>query len=137
VVVEGDEAVCVGLYLDPRDREDPDAIVEETSHFVCVAWHASQNRPVSRLVLELQSEVDRYAVSRLTGGDPLRHFRRFRWAAWMDEETRGLYRRAHQAGHRYCRALSRRFPARCDTPGLLAELRRFYRASPEHKLHAA
>ena len=41
---------------------------------------------------------------------------------------------AHRAALHYCRALARRFPARADTPGLLCELRRFYRAAPEQKL---
>ena len=38
---EGDD-VWLGLYLDPADREDLSAILEETSHLLCIAWHASQ-----------------------------------------------------------------------------------------------
>ena len=41
---------------------------------------------------------------------------------------------AHQSALAYCRALACRYPLRADTPGLLAELRRFYRAGPEQKL---
>jgi hypothetical protein len=54
----------------------------------------------------------------------------------MDDATRGLYQTAHGTALRYCRALTRRFPLRCDTPALLSELRRFYRATPDQKLHS-
>lgn len=134
VVVDSDDDVQLGLYVDPRDASDPDAVVEETSHWLCLAWHAAHDRPVSRLILELQGEVDRYIVARLQGRDGFGHFSGFAWAAEMDDATRDLYRTAHSAALRYCRALARRFPARADTPALLSELRRFYRAGPERKL---
>ena len=130
---DGDE-LRLGLYVDPRDGADPDTIIEETSHLLCLAWHAVHDRRVSRLTLELQGEVDRWVVARLQGRDPFRHFERFEWAAGMSSATRQLYAAAHRAGLRYCRSLGRRFPRRADTPALLAELRRFYRASPEAKL---
>ena len=136
LIAEEEGALALGLYVDPEDQADPGAIVEETSHLLCVAWHALQRRPVSRLILELQGEVDRYAVARLAGGDPFGHFSDFTWDDWMDDETRALYRTAHEVGLRYCRFLSRRFPDRADTPGLLEDLRRFYRASIDQKLHA-
>ncbi len=137
LVIEADEELSLGLYVDPRDERDPGAIVEETSHLLCLAWHAAHERPVSPLLLELQSEVDRYAVARLGGGDGLGHFRDFHWADGMDAASRRRYRMAHRSAHRYCRGLERRFPLRADTPALLAELRRFYRASREEKLGAA
>lgn len=136
VLEEGGE-LHLGLYVHPADAEDPSAIVEETSHLLCLAWHAERGRPVSRLHLELQSEVDRYAVTRLEGGDPLRHFLAFHWAAWMGPGDRLRYETAHRAAHRYCRGLEHRFPQRADTPALLGELRRFYRAAPEDKLRPA
>jgi hypothetical protein len=137
VVVDDPEGARVGLYVDPRDRADAGAILEETSHLVCLAWHAARGLRVSRLVLELQAEVDRFAVARLRGGDGLAHFAGFRWADWMDAATRHRYETAQRAAQRYCRGLARRFPQRRDTPGLLRELRRFYRASPEAKLRSA
>jgi len=136
VLDEGPE-LRLGLYVDPRDQGDPDAVVEETSHLLCLAWHATHGRRVSRLILELQGEVDRYAVARLQGRDGFGHFERFVWADWMDPGARRLYATAHRSGLRYCRLLSRRFPRRRDTPALLSELRRFYRASHEQKLRAA
>ena len=133
---EGDE-LWIGLYLDPADAGDPDAVAEETSHFVCLAWHASQGRRVSPLILELQSEVDRYLLARLGGRDPLGHFHGFVFDARLDAPTRQRYELAHRAGQRYCRALDARFPSRRHVPALLAELRRFYRDPAEAKLHRA
>lgn len=133
-VMERGEDLWLGLYLDPRDRRNPDALVEETSHWVCLAWHAVHGRQISQLQLELQGEVDRYAVARLRGRDGLRHFRDFTWADGMDGPTRERYVTAHRAAHRYCRSLARRYPRRSDVPALLAELRGFYRASAEVRL---
>jgi hypothetical protein len=135
LAIDAGEELQLGLYVDPRDARNPDTVVEETSHLLCLAWHATHDRPISRLTLELQSEVDRYAVARLEGRDGFGHFSRFSWAAGMDAATRGLYVAAHRAALRYCRELTRRYPLRADTPDLLAELRRFYRAGPERKLH--
>lgn len=139
VILEGSdsEEVSIGLYVDPKDFDDPNTVIEETSHLVYIGWLALRDLSVSRLVLELQSEVDRYAVAKIQGHDGLEHFDHFDWCDWMDTHTQGLYREAHRRARDYCRALERRFPHRSDTPGLLAELRRFYRATPEHKLHPA
>jgi hypothetical protein len=92
---------------------------------------------VSRLILELQGEIDRYVVARLEGRDGLAHFGEVTWDDWMDVATRRLYENAHRRASRYCRALNGRFPDRRDTPGLLAELRGFYRAPSERKLRLA
>jgi hypothetical protein len=137
VVVQEPTGAQLGLYVDPADHLDPDTIVEETSHLVCLAWHAAQGRPVSRLILELQGEIDRYAVARLDGRDGLGHFRNFRWDGWMGETDRRRYEAAHRRGLHYCRSLQTRYPDRSDTPALLAELRRFYRAPSEEKLRLA
>jgi hypothetical protein len=137
VALDDGAELLLGLYMDPRDQGDPDAVIEETSHLLCLAWHAAHDRRVSRLILELQGEVDRYAVARLQGRDGFGHFDRFSWAAGIDAATRDLYETAHRAALRYCRLLDRRFPGRSDTPALLSELRYFYRACPDQKLHAA
>ena len=135
ILEEGDE-LWLGLYFDHRDRSDPAAIVEETSHWLCLIWHAAQARPVSRLLLELQAEVDRYAVERLGGGNGLAHFEGASWDPALAPADRSRYEVAYSAARRYCRCLSRRFPLRCDVPALLAELRRFYRAPAGEKLGA-
>lgn len=137
VAVEEAGELWVGLYFDPADAGDPDTLVEEASHFLCLAWHAAQGRPVSALTLELQSEIDRYLLARLQGRDPLAHFRDFELDGWMDGPTRERYALANAAGHGYCRSLHGRFPRRADLPALLDELRAFYRAPAEAKLRRA
>ena len=42
LVMETAEELELGLYIDPRDVRDPDTIVEETSHLVCLAWHGER-----------------------------------------------------------------------------------------------
>lgn len=136
VLEEGDE-LQLGIYLDPADAGDPNTVVEETSHLLCLAWHAERGLPISRLHLEIQGEVDRYAVARASGGEPLAHFQSFRWAEWMDDRERRRYELAHRAAWRFCRGLERRHPERADTPDWLYELRRFYRTPGQEKLRAA
>ncbi len=141
LVVEERGELQIGLHLDPADRDRNGTVIEETSHLVCVAWHAARDLPVSRLVLELQAEVDRFVFVRLrpdaAASDAFGHFERYTWADGLDPDSRERYELAHERAHAYCRKLDRRFPRRADTPALLAELRRFYRASPETKLRAA
>ena len=157
VVVEHEDEVELGIHLAPEDESQEGTVLEETSHLVCVAWHAARNLPVSQLVLELQADVDRFVFARLRAdgssqrrspggqggrarprssgtGEPFAHFERCRWAEGLDPECRRRYQLAHERAHRYCRRLDRRFPQRADTPALLSELRRFYRASPDTKL---
>lgn len=136
LVVEAGEELLLGLYLDPRDAGDPDAIAEETSHFVCLAWHALEGRRVSRLLLEVQGEIDRFVAARFEGRDPLGHFSGFRFDDFVRGAVLARYRAAHRMAARYCRDLSARYPSRRDTPALLAELRRFYRAPADRKLSA-
>ena len=136
LALEDGDALWLGLYFDPRDAADPAAVLEETSHWLAVVWNAAQSRRVSPLVLELQAEVDSYAVARTEGADPLRHFRQARWRGDLCSSERARYRAAHAAAYRYCRGLERRYPRRADLPGLLRELRRFYRRPPQTKLRA-
>ncbi len=48
LVVEEDDEALLGLYFDDRDCDRSDTVVEETSHLLCVAWHATQQRRVSK-----------------------------------------------------------------------------------------
>ncbi len=141
VVIEQADTLEIGLHLAPDDREREGTVLEETSHLVCLAWHASRELPVSPLILELQAEVDRFAFARLRrDGVPRRalaHFEDFHFAPELSRELRGRYELAHARARAYCLGLERRFPSTRHAPGLLAELRRFYRASPDAKLSAA
>jgi len=137
LVVEDAAEISVGIYIDAADVDDPWTVLEETSHLLYLAWHADRDWSVSRLALEFQSEVDRYAVARLSGHDGLARFDGFTWCDWMDAPTRERYTTAHQRARAYCRSLERRYPHRPDTPAMLSELRHFYRAAPDQKLKAA
>lgn len=130
-------ALELALYVDPRDAGDVGTVVEETSHLLCIAWHAACDRPVSLLALELQAEIDRFVFGLFHDLDPMRHFADFRWRHGLEPGERQRYETAHDRGHRYCRRLRDAFPARADRPGLLRELRDFYRASPQAKLKRA
>jgi len=138
LALEEHGTLWLGLYFDPRDADDPAAILEETSHWIAVVWHAAQSRPVSPLLLELQAEVDCYAVARTARApDPLRHFRQLRLRSDLPRAQHSRYGTAHAAAFRYCRGLEQRFPRRSDLSNLLRELRGFYRRAPEQKLGAA
>ena len=139
VVIEGESEIQVGIHLDPQDHDDAGTLVEETSHLVCLAWHAARDLPISLLVLELQAEVDRFVFARLAaqGVASLAHFENFQLASGLERASRQRYEVAHERARRYCLSLDRRYPTRADTPALLSELRRFYRASPASKLRAA
>ena len=56
VILEEDDDLWLGLYVDPRDRSNTGTLVEETSHLLCVAQHALWELPLSLLSLELQAE---------------------------------------------------------------------------------
>lgn len=141
LVSEAAGVLDVAIYVDPGDADDPDVLLEEASHWTCVAWHAARDRPVSVLALELQAEIDRFLHARSRGRDPFAHFVRFRWAPWLSavpgRSQRARYEQAHRAGERLCRRWQRRYPRPADLPRLVAELRDFYRSSPQAKLQAA
>ena len=75
-----DDELCMSLYLDPAllerlEANDPSeelngdnvadcwTALEGISHFLCVAHNAGHDRPVSRLTLEMQAEIDKYVAS--------------------------------------------------------------------------
>jgi hypothetical protein len=133
-IEEGDE-LQLGVYLDPRDRRDRWILVEETSHLVCLAWHADRDLQVSGLVLELQAEIDRFLYqSHLSGQLCFERFESGRFADWVANSEIERYAVARDRAHLYCRKLVQRFARRRDTVGLARELRRFYRAAPSAKL---
>lgn len=162
-VTSVDDELCMSLYLDPAllerlERHDPhDALdadnvadcwtaLEGVSHFLCVAHHAGHDRPVSRLTLELQAEIDKYVASflLLRRGDPRRfpaelHALLFSRASVDPELAAGhesLYRRASGYAAQFCRRLEPRLRELCrrEDGSWLAELRRFYRLSDTGKL---
>lgn len=155
--------LAVSLYLDPTlidrlAREDPTerlhggnvadcwAALEGVSHFLCVAWHADHDRPVSLLELEMQAEVDKYVVSywlmQQQGSrrfpaelHPLL-FERARVDPGIADGREALYRRASRYAGKFCRTLERdlRSERIAAEQEVLARLRRFYRLSGLAKL---
>lgn len=157
-VADGGDELCLSLYLDAAllerlDRRDPSegldadnladcwAALEGVSHFLCVVHNASHDRPVSRLALETQAEVDKYVgcFELLRRQDPRRFpselhallFRRARVDPALAAGRECLYARASRLAARFCARLEPRLRNRGRGPdgGWLAELRRFYRLS--------
>ena len=145
LVVEEGGDLLVGLCLDEvvtagaaRGRLGRLAeLAEGVSHFVYLCTRAAAGRPVSLLELEVQAEVDKFAVLLLARW---RHDRRRRsralrrrlfeavgYRADLGAEALHRYREANRLGGGYARWLEGRFVASDDLEGLLRELRASYR----------
>ncbi len=164
VVDEGD-GVALGLFLDERvmaaaagaDPHDPRprltargalapvaCAAEGVSHFVYLATRAAAGRPVSLLELEVQAEVDKFALlllhlwrrglRRMSPALRSRLYERVRYHAHLGEEELARYREANRLGGGYARFLEGRFVEDADIEGLLRELRQTYRLGGGEKL---
>ncbi|MBI4508789.1 MAG: hypothetical protein HY698_04080 [Deltaproteobacteria bacterium] len=145
-----DEKVLANLARnDPRERLDERNLqdflftVEGVSHFVFFVWRTRRARPVSALELELQAEVDKYVTCLLTmwpqNGRPPNNlneilFERFRLEPDLNSEERERYLVANANARAFAGSLYERFVKRIDLPGMLWELRRFYRLGAQEKL---
>jgi hypothetical protein len=165
VAAEGEE-LRLSLYLDPGllerlDRHDPSegldadnladcwTALEGVSHFLCIVHNAGHDRPVSRLALEMQAEVDKYVgcFELMRRQEPRRFpaelhallFRRARIDAALAAGRESLYARASRLAERFCARLEPGLRARCrhEDGGWLAPLRRFYRLPDAAKLRRA
>lgn len=117
--------------------------LEGVSHFVYLAWNAGLDKPVTRLELELQGEVDKFVLTALVlatrqgrAPDALHHglFRRCRLEPSLDDESRARYQAASRYAEAYCRGLLERFRRKRDLSTLWPELRRFYRLTQRGKM---
>jgi len=130
--------------LDPGNFADFCTVLEGVSHFNYVAWNATADRSVTLHELEMQAEVDKYAgaLAVLAGqrdstlrdslfeclfGAPV-------FADNLPPAERERYRSASAFAARFCRTLARRFPHGLSRPGMLGELRTFYRLSQPDKV---
>ncbi len=165
LVAQDGGGLSVGLYLDesvlcraaaadphhPRPQltrrsclDDVACAAEGVSHFVYLAVRAEAGRPVSLLELEVQAEVDKFALlvlhlwrrglRRLSGALRRRLFEEVGYRAWLGEEARQRYRTANRLGSGYARWLEGRFVEEADAEGLLRELRASYRLGGGEKL---
>ena len=123
--------------------------LEGVSHFQYASWRLHNDSPGSLLELETQAEVDKYAatiflLSNQAGGrHPGYAFARlFDHSAFdrrLTAEQLDRYAAAHHGAARYCRFLERRFVkrGRAEAPGMLRELRKFYRLGSAAKMEYA
>jgi hypothetical protein len=162
-VVQDEHGVRLGVYIDERvleriERRDPTDFLDDenladyctalegVSHFHYLVWSLSRGRPVSLLELELQAEVDKYAVAlalltkQREGNFPRHlHARMFDAVSFFPQDDAAIRRRyevANRHAARYCRSLDDRFlrPRRWRPDMWLAELRRFFRWGHQEKL---
>jgi hypothetical protein len=165
LMLEEEDGLALGLYLDPlviaaaagADPHDRRPLLtargalgelacaaEGVSHFVYVATRAAAGRSVSLLELEVQAEVDKFALlllhlwrrglRRMSPALRRRLFERVRYHRWLGLEERARYREANRLGGGYARWLEGRFVEEADIDGLLRELRRTYRRGGGEKL---
>ena len=162
VLEEGDE-MFVGLFLDEdvlaatsaSDPHDPRprltarrsldrtaCALEGVSHFVYLSNRAAAQRPVSLLELEVQAEIDKFALAALhlwRNGRrhevPRLHERLFDEVGFLPHlrpEELERYRTANRLARGYCRELLR-YVEQGRVEPLLAELRRAYRLGAGEK----
>ena len=117
---------------------------EGVSHFVYLSTRAAAGRPVSLLELEVQAEVDKFALlilhlwrrglRRMSPALRERLFERVRYHAHLGYDELSRYREANRLGGGYARFLEGRYVEDADLEGLLRELRRSYRLGAAEKL---
>jgi hypothetical protein len=152
LVLEEEDGLWLGLYLDEpalagaaRGELGPLAqVAEGVSHFVYLATRAARGRPVSLLELEVQAEVDKFAVlllalwrrDRRRRSRALRRrlYQRVRYLDHLAAEELERYREANRLGAGYARWLEGRYVEEADVEGLLRELRASYRLGAGEKL---
>jgi len=152
LVLEEPEGLWLGLFLEEavvagalRGELGPlSQVVEGVSHFVFLATRAAAGRAVSLLELEVQAEVDKFAllllarwrVERRRRSRALRRrlFEEVGYRGHLDGEALGRYREANRLGAGYARFLEGRYVDDADVEGLLRELRRAYRLGAGEKL---
>jgi hypothetical protein len=162
-MVEEENGVRLGLFIeqdvlerlarhDPLQALDGDNLrdyctaLEGVSHFHYLVWSLARGRNVSLLELELQAEVDKYAIAlalmtqqqagRFPGSLHARLFHAVSFLPQLDAISRRRYEEANRHAARFCRSLEERFlRARRQRPELwLAELRSFFRRGHQEKI---
>ena len=168
LVREGEGEVELGLFLDDavlgaaadaaphaargrlfsrRRARGMACAAEGVSHFVYLATRAAAGRPVSLLELEVQAEVDKFALwvvqlwrrgrrglVRLSAALRRRLYERVRYAEHLGVEELERYRTANALAAGYARWLEGRYVGPADHDGLVRELRATYRRGGGEKL---
>ena len=165
LVRESEEGLELGLFLaedvlfaaraaDPHDRRPlltaPEVLprlacaAEGVSHFVYLATRAAAGRSVSLLELEVQAEVDTWALLVLHlwrrghrgASRALRRrlFERVGYHPHLGPDELQRYRLANRLAGGYARWLEARYVDDADADGLMRELRQSYRMGGAEKL---
>ena len=152
VVHQGDEGLEIALHLPVLAREsafDADGwcqLIEGVSHFVLLADRARDDRHVSGLELEVQAEVDKFAVLFASSSTPSRAFgaalmhRLYDDVAFSHEVGTELgvrYRDANSIARRWVERTALRLADPLDVLALRSSLRAFFRAPLDGKVHLA
>lgn len=158
LIQQSEQALSISVFLDRQitrtlEADSPGAAlhngnldaywyaVEGVSHFLCLAWHATHERSVTQLELELVAEIDKFLCAamcltqqvesaRLTSLHCLL-FRNFRWEPSADV---GRYHEANRLAGGYCQWLQQQY-LEPGLRGMGSELRRFFRMPKVDKLH--
>ncbi len=161
LIVENDDGVDVALYLDESalgvlERHNPieslhdgnlDAfwtVLEGVSHFLFFAWSAGFDREVRLLEMELQAEVDKFVSALMLAGRQQQYrapaalhewlFDKHRFCHHLHARELQRYQHANRYAGMYCTTLQSRYLDGRLAPGLMTELRRFYRLSHHRKI---
>jgi hypothetical protein len=146
---EENDELGLGLYLAPAllkrlqarsmaSLHDIAMAIEGISHLRYVIHRASDALPLTPLELELQAEVDKFALLIGTGPNSpqlrqhLFHCQRLRKG--MGVRLRERYQESTRLAARYCKYLERRYLSCNAFENLLAELRLFYRMGQHAKI---
>lgn len=151
LVAQDPEEPAVGLYVSeevlihaerflgvPRP-EHMDAFcvaLEGVSHFVYLLYAQAQDRPVSLFELELQAELDKFLLLRLSHPVPgllSQLFENFRLADRLEAAEQARYSTANRNARRYALWLERKF-ARGEGQAAIEDARALYRKPLTHKL---
>jgi hypothetical protein len=161
LVLQDREELSLAVYLAPHVlaaiEDVPDSVgellarglstfclaLEGVSHFLYLVNRATVPRPVSLLELEVQAEIDKFALSALhlwrrgaRGEVPAllrRLFDEVSYLPGLEPEAAERYRTANRLARNYCQALLRHVEdGRVE--GLLGELRRSYRLGGGEKI---
>jgi len=161
LIRQNDRELAMSLYLAPellerlrtrdprnwlgrRNFADFCTALEGVSHFNYMAWNASADKSVTLHELEMQAEIDKYVSAlAILAGQPNsmlaaslydRLFDNPQFAADLGPDELERYRSASALAAGFCRSLARRFPRGLSRPGMLGELRAFYRLSQPDKV---
>ncbi len=146
-----DKSILVSLqqnnpveHIHPQNLNNLWLAIEGVSHFLYLTWHGERDRPITRLELELQAEVDKFICTRelLLQQQQFQSmhalhtmlFEEITFHDDLDDTEMERYLTANRYAAKYCLTLLQQLRSSGFTPTLTNELRRFYRLSQNDKI---